>query len=161
VLFAGARSPAYAHLSRLAQEQHADVRLCVLIGGQVLTLIPVPPKKAAGAEALTQTPCGPVLAMDWPDAALSELIPDCAVPDHDNLLAGCAQARAQGYVHYPEDDAEPARYTAPIRDFKGIALAAIQLAPRPGEESADDATPPGDAVLAAANARSADLGFEG
>ena len=81
------------------------------------------------------------------------------VPDH--LLAGCAQARAQGYAHYPEDDAEPARYAAPVRDFKGIVLAAIQLAPRPGEESADDATPPGDAVLATANARSADLGFEG
>jgi len=97
--------------------------------------------------------------MDWPDAALSELIPDGAVPDH--LLAGCAQVRAQGYVHYPEDDAEPARYAAPVRDFKGIVLAAIQLAPRPGEELADDATSPGDAVLATANALSADLGFEG
>jgi len=40
-------------------------------------------------------------------------------------------------------------------------LAAMQLAPRPGEESADDATSPGDAVLATANALSADLGFEG
>jgi DNA-binding IclR family transcriptional regulator len=127
----------------------------------VLTLISVPPEKAAGAEALTQTPCGPVRAMDWPDAALSELIPDRAVPDHDNLFAGAAQARAQGYVHYPEDDAEPARYAAPIRDFKGIVLAAIQPAPRPGEESADNTTSPGDAVLATANALSADLSFEG
>ena len=107
-----------------------------------------------------KTPCGPVLVLDWPDAALRELRPGGA-PDHKTLLAGCAQARRRGYWHSPENDAEPARYAAPVRDFKGIVLAAIQLALRPGEESTEHATSPGDAVLATANALSADLGFEG
>lgn len=150
---------ASTHLNRLADEQHGDVRLCVLIGGQVMSLISLPPEKAAGTEAPTQTPCGPVLAVDWPDAALRELV-SANTPDHNNLLASCAEARARGYVHFPENDAEPARYAAPVRDFRGIVLAAIQLAQRPGEESAATCIPPEEAVVVAANALSADLGFE-
>ena len=151
---------ASGHLDRLADEQHANVRLCVLIGAKVVTLISSPPHDAAGAEAPTQTPCGPVLTSDWPDAALRELVPVCA-PGPNNLLASCAQARARGYVYYPGNDAGPARYAAPVRDFRGIVLAAIQLAQEPGEEAAGDVPAPEKAVVLAANAVSAALGFQG
>lgn len=158
---------ASAHLYRLANEQRADVRLCVLIGGQVLTLISVSPGSAARSDApteslalpLTETPCGPVLALDWSDAALRDLVPPGA-PDYDNLLASFAHARALGYVHYPETDGEPARYAAAVRDFRGIVLAAIQLAERPGERPAPTGIPAEQAVVRAASALSADLGFE-
>jgi len=151
---------ANGHLNRLAQEQHAQVRLCVLIGGRVLTLISMPPASAAGSEAPTRSPCGPALTLDWPEAALRELIPDCA-SDYHKLLADCAEARARGYVHHLGNDAEPASYAAPVRDFRGIVLAAVQLTPRRGEESAASNTPPGEALVAAVMALSADLGFEG
>jgi DNA-binding IclR family transcriptional regulator len=148
------------HLDRLADEQHADVRLCVLIGAKVLTLLSSPPYEAAGAEAPTQTPCGPVLTSDWPDAALRELVSGCA-PGHTNLLASCAKARARGYGYYPGDGAGPARYAAPVRDFRGIVLAAIQLAQGPGQEAAGIGRAPEKAVVLAANALSAALGFQG
>jgi DNA-binding IclR family transcriptional regulator len=151
---------ASGHLDRLADEQHANVRLCVLIGAKVLTLISSPPHDAAGAEAPTQTPCGPVLTSDWPDAALRELVPACA-PGHNNLLASCAEARARGYVYYPGNDAGPARYAAPVRDFRGIVLAAIQLAQGPGEEATGHGTAPEKAVVLAANTLSTELGFQG
>ncbi len=146
------------HLFHLAEEQHADVRLCVLIGREVLTLISMPPANTAGAESPSQTPCGPILALDWPETALQHLIGDGATW-RDDLLARCAEARAQGYVRSPETDLEPARYAAPVRDFRGVVLAAIQLAPRRDEESGETGVSPGEAVTAAANALSADLGF--
>jgi DNA-binding IclR family transcriptional regulator len=155
------------HLYRLADEQRADVRLCVLIGGQVLTLISVPAISAvAEAETPTQTPCGPVLALDWSDGALRDLVPpgacnqDPPLAFHD-LLAGCAQARAHGYVHHPRRAGEPARYAAAVRDFRGIVLAAIELTERPVEHPALNSIPAGKAVVGAANDLSADLGFEG
>jgi len=64
-------------------------------------------------------------------------------------------------VYYPGNDAGPARYAAPVRDFRGIVLAAIQLAQEPGEEAAGDVPAPEKAVVLAANAVSAGLGFQG
>jgi DNA-binding IclR family transcriptional regulator len=100
-----------------------------------------------------------VLALDWPEAALAGLAPEDA-PDGKSPLAGWAEARAQGYVRFPETDSGPARYAAPVRDLRGVVLAAIELAPRPGEESATTSPTPADAVVKAANALSADLGFQ-
>ena len=153
-------SAAHGHLEALAEEQQADVRLCVLIGGRVLTLLSLPPERATEAQAPAQTPCGPALALDWPDSALRGLVAQGA-PGHDALLAGCAQGRVRGYVHYPEKGAEPARYAAPVRDFRGIVLAAVELTLRPGQESAANGTPPASAVVSAADALSAELGFTG
>lgn len=150
---------ASTHLNSLAQEQRADVRLCVLIGERVLTLISIP-RRAARAEGPTETPCGPVLALDWSEAALHHLGP-VGVPEHIDLLASLADARATGYVHYPETDREPARYAAAVRDFRGIVIAAIQLTERPGEVLASTDLPAGQAVVRAASGLSADLGFEG
>jgi DNA-binding IclR family transcriptional regulator len=148
---------AAAHLHRLADLQRADVRLCVLIGGQVLTLISLPDEWVAGAEGPAHTPCGAVLTLDWPEAVLGDLIPE-GDPAHDSLLVSRAQARARGYVQYPETDTEPARYSAPVRDFRGVVIAAIQLTQRPGEESAAPGASPEEAVTEAASALSADLG---
>ena len=148
------------HLNALAEEQHARVRLCVLAGGRVLTLISVPPDEAAGPEAPGLGPCGPALALDWPPAALDELV-RAGAPEYDKLLAGCAEARERGYVAHLGDGAEPASYAAPVRDFRGIVLAAIQLAPWSGAASTAITIPAGEAVVAAADALSADLGFEG
>jgi len=147
------------HLRQLAVDQQADVRLCVLIGGQVLTLISLPNEWAAGAEAHHRTPCGAVLTLDWPDAALDNLAAhgDFA---HAGLLDSRRQARVRGYVQFPETDTEPARYAAPVRDFRGVLLAAIQLTQRPGEEPAANGAAPGTAVVDAADALSADLGFD-
>jgi DNA-binding IclR family transcriptional regulator len=150
---------AAAHLHQLAAEQQADVRLCVLIGGQVLTLISLPNEWGAGAEAPARTPCGAALTLDWPDAALSSLVTDDG-PGQTSLLERRGQARVRGYVQFPETATEPARYAAPIRDFRGVVLAAIQLTQRPGEESATHGATPGKAVVEAANALAADLGFD-
>lgn len=156
---------ASAHLHRLADEQRADIRLCVLIGGQVLTLISVPPVVAIRSDAPTETPSGPVLALDWTDGGLRDLIPAGASDDeyrlaYDNLLAGTAQARADGYVHFPGTAGDPARYAAPVRDFRGIVLAAIQLSERSGDRPAPHGNPPEQALLRAASALSSELGFE-
>jgi len=150
---------ASSHLNRLADEQQADVQLCVLIGGRVLTLISLPSAAPGGSEAPALGPCGPVLTLDWPDAALRTLEPDGALSEH--LLAGRAKARAGGYVHQPASDAGPARYAAPVRDFRGVVLAAIQLAPRPGAEPAANGLAAEKAIVAAADALSGDLGFAG
>jgi IclR family transcriptional regulator, KDG regulon repressor len=151
---------ASAHLHRLADEQNADVRLCVLIGREVLTLISMPAVKVGGAETPSQTPCGPVLALDWPESAIKNLF-GLGPLEHHDLLASCAEARERGYAHSPGSALEPARYAAPVRDLRGVVLAAIQLAPRDGRESATDSTSAGKAVAGAASDLSADLGFEG
>lgn len=149
---------ASAHLYRLADEQHADVRLCVLIGGKVITLISMPAAGSGVAEAPSQTPSGPVLALDWPEAALQHLVTDRA-EDPSTLAAGRDSARARGFVHFPETDHQPARYAAPVRDFRGIVLAAVQLAQRPADPSGTG-MPPEAAVMASAGALSAELGFD-
>jgi IclR family transcriptional regulator, KDG regulon repressor len=148
-----------AHLHQLADEQQADVRLCVLIRGQVLTLISLPNEWAAGAEAPTRTPAGAVLALDWPDGALRNLVADDG-PAHTSLLDSREQVRVRGYAQFAETDTEPARYAAPVRDFRGVVLAAIQLTQRPGEESATHGATPGGAVVHVANVLAADLGFD-
>jgi DNA-binding IclR family transcriptional regulator len=150
---------ASAHLYRLADEQHAEVRLCVLIGREVLTLISMPPVNITGPAAPSETPCGPVLVLDWPETAIQSLLAIGPL-EHLDLLAGCAEARACGYAHSPGSDLEPARYAAPVRDLRGVVLAAIQLTPGPGEKPAPGGISPGEAVVATARALSADLGLE-
>lgn len=150
---------AATHLHLLANEQQADVRLCVLIGMRVLTLIALPSDADAGAEEPARTPCGAVLTLDWPETALGNLAVDDG-PAGSRLLDSRQQARARGYVQFPETDTGPARYAAPVRDFRGVVLAAIQLTQRPGEEPAAQDAGPGRAVVDAANALAADLGFD-
>ena len=63
-------------------------------------------------------------------------------------------------VHYPATEGVPARYAAPVRDFRGIVLAAIQLAEGAGEQPPRTGIPVEQAVVHAARDLSADLGFE-
>lgn len=151
---------ASGHLYRLADQQRADVRLCVLIGNQVLTLLAMPPVSDTDAQSLTRSPSGGVLTLDWPEAAVAGLAP-VGTPEHHDLLAGWSQVRARGYLHVPASDIDPARWAAPVRDVRGVVLAAIQLSPRPGEDPEVPATAPGEAVVHAADALSVDCGYPG
>lgn len=156
---------ASAHLARLADETRADVRLCVLIGGQVLTLISVPPSNEVRSAPPTETPSGPVLALEWSDGALRDLVPAGDTDEvnnlaYDRLLSGSARARAYGYVRYPATEGEPARCAAPVRDFRGIVLGAIELTERPDERRTLTGVSAEKSLVQAARALSADLGFE-
>lgn len=156
---------ASAHLARLADETRADVRLCVLIGRQVLTLISVPPSNEVRSAPPTETPSGPVLALEWSDGALRDLVPAGDTDEvnnlaYDRLLSGSAQARAYGYVRYPATEGEPARCAAPVRDFRGIVLGAIELTERPDERRTLTGVSAEKSLVQAARALSADLGFE-
>lgn len=156
---------AYAHVNRLAEQQRADVRLCVLIGGKVLTLLSVPPLAAPQAESPTETPCGPLLVLDWSQAELRRLVPPGAL-GHGELLTSLADARAHGYLQYPRTGPVPAQYAAAVRDSRGVVLAAIQLTERSGTDgdvrslqSPTAGVLPWRAVVEAAGALSYDLGF--
>lgn len=156
---------ASAHLARLADETRADVRLCVLIGGQVLTLISVPPSNEVRSAPPTETPSGPVLALEWSDGALRDLVPAGDTDEvnnlaYDRLLSGSARARAYGYVRYPATEGEPARCAAPVRDFRGIVLGAIELTERTDERRTLTGVSAEKSLVQAARALSADLGFE-
>lgn len=156
---------ASAHLARLADDQRGDVQLCVLIGGQVLTLISVPPTNEVRSVPPTQTPSGPVLALEWSAGALRDLVPSGGTDEeshlaYDRLLAGSAHARAYGYVHYPAAEGELARYAAPVRDFRGIVLGAIQLTERPAAGPQRTVLRAEQSLVRAARALSVDLGFE-
>jgi DNA-binding IclR family transcriptional regulator len=157
---------ASSHLHRLADAQRADVRLCVLIGGQVLTLISVPQSNEVRSAAPTETPSGAALALDWSDGALRDLVPaeggyNDETLAYDTLLASSAHARAHGYVHFPGAPDEPDRYAAAVRDFRGIVLAALELTERSPHRRGQSGVPPEQAVVRAAAALSAELGFEG
>jgi len=156
---------ASSHLGKLADDQRGDVRLCVLIGGQVLTLLSVPSSNEIRSALPSETPSGPVLALEWSDNALRDLVPP-TLSDEDRarvlerLLADTAHARAHGFVHRPGSEGEPDRYAAPVRDFRGIVLGAIQLTEPSVEGPAPASVPAEKSVVRAARALSADLGFD-
>lgn len=155
---------AATRLRGLAEDYGRTVRLCVLIGGRVLTLVVVPPGRTAAypegsAEAgvrVTRTAAGPALLLDWPTDSLDQL------PGHTEATAGPRRAeptdlaeridlvRVRGYASQADGRAG---WAAPVRDFRGIVLAAIELAGPPANA---DAAP----LCGAADALSADLGYE-
>jgi DNA-binding IclR family transcriptional regulator len=167
---------AATRLRGLAEDYGRTVRLCVLIGGRVLTLVVVPPGRAAAypegsVEAgvrVTTTAAGPVLLLDWPTDSLDQLLghAEPTAPLAGSLrtapLAGSLRTdatdlaeridlvRVRGYASQPDGRAG---WAAPVRDFRGIVLAAIEVAGPP------DALDPA-ALCTAAEALSADLGYE-
>lgn len=146
---------AATRLRGLAEDYGRTVRLCVLIGGRVLTLVVVPPGHAAAypeasAEAgirVTTTAAGPALLLDWPTDSLDQL-PGHA--DAADLAERIDLVRVRGYASQTDGRTG---WAAPVRDFRGIVLAAIELA-----GPLDDADPA--TLCAAADALSADLGYE-
>jgi DNA-binding IclR family transcriptional regulator len=144
----------------LAEEQDGIVRLCVLIGGQVLTLVMITPGRTlqenSSAEAgvpVTATSAGSALLLDWPPDTLDQL------GVGDGFGEQVERVRSRGHaVHQDTDGSGRSGVAAPIRDFRGIVLAAIELA------VADDGAAPAPgvvaAVRAAADALSRDLGHD-
>jgi DNA-binding IclR family transcriptional regulator len=156
---------ASTHLHRLAERHRGTVRLSVLIGGQVLPLITVTPGSTARAEApadasaepLLSTPSGPALVLDWSDAALAALVAAGDADAEQVLAEHLAHARRQGYVRFDE----PLRLAAPVRDFRGIVLGAVELARAPDAENLPGtAEAAGRAVAETAAELSGDLGYE-
>lgn len=157
---------AVTRLRGLAEEYGRTVRLCVLIGGRVLTLVVIPPGHAisygsapqaplrpadrseGSAEAgvaVTTTAAGPALLLDWPTEALDQL-----PGDTDDLAERIDRVRVRGYASQTDGRAG---WAAPVRDFRGIVLGAIEVAGPP-----EDGEP--TRLCAAADALSADLGYE-
>jgi DNA-binding IclR family transcriptional regulator len=153
-------------LRGLAEDTGRTVRLCVLIGGQVLTLAVVAPGQtlyqdgsAEAGVAVTDTAAGPALLLDWPPDSLEQL------GAAEDLGERVDRVRSRGYVvHHDRSSAGRSGVAAPVRDFRGIVLAAVELAsPDAPPDGAVEAEPVPDliaAVRAAAAGLSGDLGHE-
>jgi DNA-binding IclR family transcriptional regulator len=144
----------------LAEEQDRTVRLCVLIGGQVLTLVILTPGRTlqenSAAEAgvpVTASAAGSALLLDWPPDTLDQL------GVGDGFGEQVERVRSRGYsIHQDTDGTGRSGLAAPIRDFRGIVLAAIELAA--GDDGAAPEAGVVAAVRAAADALSRDLGHD-
>jgi DNA-binding IclR family transcriptional regulator len=157
-------------LHRLAEQHRARSRLCVLIGGQVLSLLAVAPGSTelsspvteGEAEAITATAAGPALVLDWPDIALRDLL----LPDehaYHVVVTHIEHARHHRYVVFDErPGAAELSYAAAVRDFRGIVLGAIELGWPAGDDvtSAHDAAAVSASLVHAAAALSDDLGYD-
>jgi DNA-binding IclR family transcriptional regulator len=158
-------------LHRLAEQHRARTRLCVLIGGQVLSLLAVAPGSTERSDSMTEgeavaitaTAAGPALVLDWPDIALRDLL----MPDehaYHAVLGHIEHARRHRYVAFGEQPGAAAvpGYAAAVRDFRGIVLAAIELS-WPAEEDAaigHDASAVSASLVHSAAALSGDLGYD-
>lgn len=157
-------------LHRLAEQHHARTRLCVLIGGQVLSLLAVAPGSTersdsvteGEATAITATAAGPALVLDWPDIALRDLL----MPDehaYHAVLARIEHARRHRYVVFDEQPSGAGReYAAAVRDFRGIVLGAIELSWPADDDAASghDASAVSASLVHSAAALSGDLGYD-
>jgi len=137
----------------LAEEQRAIVSLRVLIGGQVLSLVTVQaagtaparpatgstarsaadgrPGESAGATAaegddVASTPAGPALLLDWPPEAIDQIL---SVSDESTrtLAEQIESLRRHGFATGTDPD-RPS-WAVPVRDFRGVVLAAVELTP--------------------------------
>lgn len=132
------------HLRRLVAQIHETVHLCVLRGGGVLTLLSEAPRHAfrgLGWEGVSvpapRTSAGRVLVSDLDRAALAEWFPEeelaTAPPQQrirtiDHLVAELSWIRAHGYAKVDEEFEEGlVGVSAPVRDFRGQIVAAINV----------------------------------
>ncbi len=155
-------------LRGLAEQTGHTVRLCVLIGGQVLTLAVLAPgqtlyqdssAEAEAGVAVTETAAGPALLLDWPPDSLEQL------GTADELAERVDRVRSRGYyAHIDGSGAGRSGVAAPVRDFRGIVLAAVEVAsPDVPPDGAVELEPVQDvvaAVRAAAAGLSDDLGHD-
>jgi DNA-binding IclR family transcriptional regulator len=165
------------HLRRLVAQLHETVHLCVLRGGGVLTLLSEAPQHAfrgLGWEGVSvpapRTSAGRVLVSDFEPAALAAWFPEeelrAAPPPQrirslDQLLAEVAWIRAHGYAKVDEEFEEGVvGVSAPVRDFRGKIVAAINVsAPKGRFGHRLDAA--GAATAAMAQRLSTELGHRG
>jgi DNA-binding IclR family transcriptional regulator len=124
------------YLRRLVAQIHETVHLCVLRGGDVLTLLSESPTHAfrgVGWEgisvAVPATSAGRVLISDWePDAVRDWFTPE-RVDDLGALLEELARIRMRGYATVDEEfEVGVVGCSAPVRDFRGRIVAALNIA---------------------------------
>lgn len=148
---------AAGRLRRLAEEQESRCSLCVLIGGQVITLITVEPGRTQHSEAesasvaVTASAAGTALVLDWQSAGAPTIEANPA--DREALAERFGKVILYGYSVF--DYGHEVGYAAPVRDFRGVVLAAIEL-----YSSGGDPGTRGRATVAAAASLSRDLGYD-
>lgn len=148
---------AVGRLQRLAEEQQSRCSLCVLIGGQVITLITTEPGRSGVKEqeepavAVTASAAGTVLVLDWQAAGAPRI--DATPAERDALAERFGKALLYGYAMF--DYGHETGFAAPVRDFRGVVLAAIELYSANG-----DPDERGRAAVAAARTLSQDLGYD-
>lgn len=156
-------------LHRLAEQCHAKASLCVLVGSQVLRLLCVAPGSTerldafADGEALevTATAAGPALLLDWPDIALRDLLSADETVHHE-VLGHVEHARRHRYVALVTAAGQTS-YASAVRDFRGIVLAAVELAiaePTEARPAGHDPASINAALVHAAATLSSDLGYD-
>lgn len=143
---------AATRLRSLAEARGRTAQLCVLVSGQVRSVLSV----AVGANAhldgvdplaaapVTGSAAGAALLADWPKESLG-----AGAEQRERV----EQIRLTGHVVVADGDR--CGIAAPVRDFRGIVLAAVELV----AADRDDADA-GAEVTRVAGALSADLGFE-
>lgn len=167
------------YLRRLVAGLNETTHLCVLRGSAVLTLLSVSPSHAfrgLGWEGVTVpvplTSAGRVLVSDWaPDALrswadswLSESGTTMSaasrqrIQSTDDLVREVGLIRKRGYAAVDEEfEADLVGVSAPVRDFRGVIVAAINVSAPKGRVGPhlDEA---GRRTLAVARELSAELG---
>ncbi|MGN6333815.1 MAG: IclR family transcriptional regulator [Motilibacteraceae bacterium] len=136
------------HLRALVAQLHETAHLCVLRGGGVLTLLTESPRHAfrgLGWEGVNvpapHTSAGRVLVSDMNDESLREWFPEELLAEasarqrirtHADLAREVAWIRRHGYAKVDEEFEEGlVGVSAPVRDFRGQLVAAINVsAPR-------------------------------
>ncbi|WP_205315789.1 IclR family transcriptional regulator [Nonomuraea lactucae] len=132
------------YLRRLVGQMHETAHLCVLRGGDVLTLLSESPSHAfrgVGWEgvsvAVPATSAGRVLISDWEPAVVRDWFPPERLTaagavkfgDTDALLKEIARIKARGYATVDEEfEVGVVGCSAPVRDFRGRIIAAINVA---------------------------------
>ncbi len=130
------------YLRRLVSVLHETTHLCVLRGGDVLTLLSESPAHAfrgVGWEGVTvpapATSAGRVLVSEWEPAVIrSWFTPERLAAagamnrfhDADHLLTELARIREQGYATVDEEfEIGVVGCSAPVRDFRGQIVATV------------------------------------
>jgi DNA-binding IclR family transcriptional regulator len=128
-------------LRGLATAFDEDVHLCVLRGDQVLTLVSMPSSRAyhriweGVSVPVIMAAAGRSLLSDWEPDRVRELLRrklpaglDSAVSDDEQWMADLAHVRAFGYVASDvELDDSAAAVSAPVRDYRGLIIAAVSV----------------------------------
>lgn len=164
---------AMPYLRRLVTALNETIHLCVLRGPGVLTLLSVSPSHAfrgLGWEGVTvpvpMTSAGRVLVSDWPADALRSAAESWFSgtadpgPAIDHLLREVAVLRKRGFAGVDEEfEAGLVGVSAPVRDFRGMVVAAINVSAPKGRMGGhlDEA---GRRTLAMAREISAELGYQ-
>ncbi|HVX46493.1 MAG TPA: helix-turn-helix domain-containing protein [Mycobacteriales bacterium] len=148
---------AVGRLQQLAEEQQSRCSLCVLIGGQVITLFTTEPGRSGVLEqeepavAVTASAAGTALVLDWQASGAPRI--DATAAERDALAERYGKLMLYGYSMF--DYGHERGFAAPVRDFRGVVLAAIELYSAGG-----DPDERGRATVAAARSLSRDLGYD-